>query len=290
MTVNSTYSVVIIARNEESHIKNTIESILSQTIKPHRIVVVDDGSTDTTPDILVELPVDVKRLPLRDDRDDIFSNTLHDIRNVGLRMVQNDPVRWVYSGDADIILPKAYCETIMKHSDECGAYIGAGNEEGRLDYLPMDSCRMIRHDWLRGVGMYTKWESVYLCVKALAAGHNTMVRQATDCRIVSQRPTGSNHAPTREYNQGRLSKRMGAPIPYVLWRAGGAAKAYGLGRGALFLRGWLKADQEVPEEMRRVYSTLVRDYMMVRMFGRFGRRYRMIMAHDDDMVCRGCKS
>ncbi len=46
------FSVVIPAYNEEGSIEGCLRSVLSQTIRPDRIIVVDDGSTDGTPDIL----------------------------------------------------------------------------------------------------------------------------------------------------------------------------------------------------------------------------------------------
>ena len=40
------------AHNEEALIKKTIESVISQTILPMRWVIVDDGSTDRTAEIV----------------------------------------------------------------------------------------------------------------------------------------------------------------------------------------------------------------------------------------------
>jgi glycosyltransferase involved in cell wall biosynthesis len=44
--------VVTPCRNEEEHLAGTIESMLAQHVRPTQWVIVDDGSTDTTPDIL----------------------------------------------------------------------------------------------------------------------------------------------------------------------------------------------------------------------------------------------
>lgn len=45
-------STVITAYNTERYIASTIESVLRQTRPSDEIIVVDDGSTDGTPDIL----------------------------------------------------------------------------------------------------------------------------------------------------------------------------------------------------------------------------------------------
>lgn len=279
---NSSYSAVIIARNEE-HIRKTVESQLDQTIRPYRIVVVDDGSTDATPDILREMPVDVKHLPVHEDKRDMYY-TLHDIRNAGLLVVQDDLVGWVYSGDADIILPPKYCKTIMDQAEKCGAYIGAGIEKNKFGQLPMDGCRMIKHSWFRSECMYTKWEGIYLCVKALAAGHRTMVRYTGDCVVTSQRPTGTAHSANRQYNQGALVQKIRAPIPYICWKAGVLTKSRVIRIGLLFLKGWWRAKIEVPDHTQRSYRQLSNEYLTVRLFGRLGRRQRMFRMHGDNMV------
>ena len=77
------YSAVIIARNEEKFIKTTIESLLQQSIKPYKIVVVDDGSTDTTPDILSAMPVTVTKIQDHKTEGSAYFNRLADIRNAG---------------------------------------------------------------------------------------------------------------------------------------------------------------------------------------------------------------
>ena len=45
-------SLVIPVYNEEKFVAKAIESCLDQTVKPKEIIVIDDGSTDKTPDIV----------------------------------------------------------------------------------------------------------------------------------------------------------------------------------------------------------------------------------------------
>ena len=46
------YALITPARNEASHIENTIRSVIGQTVLPRRWVIVSDGSTDGTDDIV----------------------------------------------------------------------------------------------------------------------------------------------------------------------------------------------------------------------------------------------
>ena len=50
---NLVYSVVIPAYNAEKYLPETLLSVLSQTIPPKQIIVVDDGSTDATAQIAI---------------------------------------------------------------------------------------------------------------------------------------------------------------------------------------------------------------------------------------------
>jgi len=47
-----TISVVIVVFNGERYLRQAIESALDQTCPPHEVVVIDDGSTDSTPEIV----------------------------------------------------------------------------------------------------------------------------------------------------------------------------------------------------------------------------------------------
>ena len=46
------YVLITPARNEEAFIEKTIESMIHQTVAPLKWVIVDDGSTDRTPEIV----------------------------------------------------------------------------------------------------------------------------------------------------------------------------------------------------------------------------------------------
>jgi glycosyltransferase involved in cell wall biosynthesis len=49
------YVVVLPAKDEEANIRDALESIVNQTIPPLRVLVIDDNSSDSTPQIVEEL-------------------------------------------------------------------------------------------------------------------------------------------------------------------------------------------------------------------------------------------
>ena len=55
MEKSPSYWALITVKNGADTISKSVESILSQTVKPSLICIVDDGSTDKTPMILTGL-------------------------------------------------------------------------------------------------------------------------------------------------------------------------------------------------------------------------------------------
>src|SRR6202795_491831 len=51
---NIKYVIITPARDEEAHLQKTIESVVAQTIRPIEWLIVNDGSTDRTGEIIDE--------------------------------------------------------------------------------------------------------------------------------------------------------------------------------------------------------------------------------------------
>ncbi len=65
-TTHPLISIIIPARNEARNIRRCIEALQFQTYSNLELIVVDDGSTDATADILEEIQATTQKTPQRD--------------------------------------------------------------------------------------------------------------------------------------------------------------------------------------------------------------------------------
>ena len=52
--MNRNYVLISPCRNEADYMRQTLDTVIAQSIRPARWVIVNDGSTDETPQILAE--------------------------------------------------------------------------------------------------------------------------------------------------------------------------------------------------------------------------------------------
>src|SRR3954471_10824120 len=85
-------SVIIPAYNVEAHIERAIRSVLRQTLQPREILVVDDGSTDRTGEIVMQFGAPVRLL--RQLRQGAAG-----ARNTGIRESRGDLIAFLDADD-----------------------------------------------------------------------------------------------------------------------------------------------------------------------------------------------
>lgn len=95
-------SIIIPAYNEESSIENCIKSLEKQTYKNREIIVIDDGSTDKTLEILSKLKV-------------LILNQIHQgpgvARNLGAKRAKGEILVFV---DADMTFDKIFLDNLTR--------------------------------------------------------------------------------------------------------------------------------------------------------------------------------
>src|SRR5262245_20932350 len=104
------YAVITPARNEEAYIEKTIQSVIAQTFLPAKWVIISDGSTDRTDEIvqryLVENPwIELIRMPEHRDRN--FVAKVHCV-NAAYKRMQSLDFDIIVNLDADVSFEKDY--------------------------------------------------------------------------------------------------------------------------------------------------------------------------------------
>ena len=110
------YALITPARNEDDKIAKTIESVVAQTLRPQRWVIVDDGSTDRTAEIAEQYAarhtwITVLRRSPRIDRS--FAGKAHAV-NAGLEQLAGLDIEVVGNLDADVTFAPDYLAFIME--------------------------------------------------------------------------------------------------------------------------------------------------------------------------------
>jgi len=114
------YVLITPARNEERFIPKLMESVTTQTILPMRWVIVDDGSTDKTAEIVSGYLSKydwIELLRLSPHRDRSFAAKVNAF-NAGFDRVKNLPFEVVGNLDSDVSFEPDYLELLMNKFQE----------------------------------------------------------------------------------------------------------------------------------------------------------------------------
>lgn len=261
MTTGEGQRVVIISpcRDEEATLRNTIACMKVQTRPPHLWVVVDDGSTDATPEILAEAEREIPwlRVVRREDRGfRKVGGGVIDAFYAGLETV-DEPYDFVAKMDVDLEFDPGYLEAILGYFDADPMLAAASGkvyrregagyvEEFMIDEMVAGQFKLYRREAFEKIGGFVRevmWDGIDFH-RARMSGYRTASLHDPQLRIVHLRLMGSSD---RSVYRGRMRWGagqwfMGSWLPYVC--ASGILrmheKPYGIG-GLLIVVGYLKA-------------------------------------------------
>jgi poly-beta-1,6-N-acetyl-D-glucosamine synthase len=162
------YVLVTPARNEAQFIESTIRSVAAQTISPTKWVIVSDGSTDGTDDIVrkyaIEYPwIELMRTPDRSERH--FAGKVHAF-NAGYAKVKHLSYEAIGSLDADISFDHDYFAFLLGKltEDQRLGLVGTPFKDSRdaiYDYRFVSiehvsgACQLFRRECFEQIGGYT---------------------------------------------------------------------------------------------------------------------------------------
>ena len=115
-----TYVLITPARNEAQFIELTIQSVVAQTIRPIRWVIVSDGSTDGTDDIVKRYAADhpwIELLRTPERRERHFAGKVYAF-NAGYAVVRHLEYDAIASLDGDISFEEDYFQFLLRKLSE----------------------------------------------------------------------------------------------------------------------------------------------------------------------------
>lgn len=166
--MNSRYVLITPARNEERFIERTIQCIAAQRLLPLKWVIVNDGSTDSTREIVKHyLPkypwIELVNLPVNRDRS--FAKKVYAF-NAGHERLRHLDFEILANLDADISIDEDYCAFLVAKFDadptlgvagtifkeEGGYSSGTDSFEGQNHVA--GGCQMFRRECFEQIGGY----------------------------------------------------------------------------------------------------------------------------------------
>ncbi|MFK7782059.1 glycosyltransferase [Psychroserpens sp.] len=252
------FYIIIPAHNEEDSIALTLESLVSQTHLPKRIVVVNDNSTDNTQNIIQKFTNSYQFLTLVN----INSSDKHlpgaKIINAfykGYETLDKD-YDIICKFDADLIFPNNYLEQLAKHfhnNKNLGMAAGFCYIKKNDDWILEN---LTRKDHIRGalkayrktcfedIGKLKKsigWDTVD---ELLAKYYNWTITTDESLHVKHLKPTGLSYNKNSKYSQGEAFYKMRYGITLTILTAlKMALKKRSLSVFNNYLKGYYKANR-----------------------------------------------
>lgn len=261
------YVLISPCRNEAAHMRRTLDSVVAQTVTPALWVIVDDGSTDETPQILADYAAkhDWIRVVAKPDRGHrAVGPGVIEAFYAGLDTVSLEDFAYLCKLDLDLDLPQGYFEGLMARMQD-NPRIGTASgkpyvlrngqlvSERRGDEMSVGMTKFYRVACFKAIGGFVPevmWDALD-CHKARQLGWIALSWDDPDLRFEHLRPMGSSqtsiHTGRRRHGFGQYYMgsdplffaatcifRMAEP-PYVL---GGLAMFQG------YLGAWWRGEKQ----------------------------------------------
>jgi biofilm PGA synthesis N-glycosyltransferase PgaC len=280
------YVLISPCRNEASFMRQTLDSVIGQSARPTKWVIVDDGSTDETPAILAQYASrhDWISIVTRGDRGHrAVGPGVVDAFYSGYQTVDRGAYDFVCKLDLDLLLPPRYFEILIErmNSDSriatCSgkSYI---HQDGQLVYerhgddTSLGMTKFYRIDRFEEIGGFVRevmWDGID-CHLCRMHGWIACSWDEPELRFVHLRPMGSSQQSvyTGRMRHGYGQYFMGTGFLFLAASALSRLnqKPYVLGSLAM-MWGWINsAAQRKPRYDNLIFRRFLRRYQMRALF------------------------
>jgi glycosyltransferase involved in cell wall biosynthesis len=233
------YTIVSPVKNESAHIEHTLKSVIKQTVLPMEWVIVDDGSTDNTLQIIQDFASKHEWIRVVENKthDEARSGGSKVVRafNRGFSTIDDHSYDFIVKLDGDLKLPQNYFETVIETFIQnpkvgiCGGYIlnkvcDELIKEIEIDYHVRGAFKSVRKTCFDEIGGFKEiwnWDGVDQ-MEAMMRGWETKV---FDLPVIHYRPTSTAYNPYRfHFKDGRFAYRLRVNFSLLLLRMGGRIK------------------------------------------------------------------
>jgi glycosyltransferase involved in cell wall biosynthesis len=230
-----TYALVTAAYNEESYIERTLQAVVAQTIRPTKWIIVDDGSTDRTGEIIQRYAdqyrfIEPSRIMEGHPRN--LTAQVHAI-NKGFSLLRSTGHDFIGNLDADISFEASYFEKLLKKFEEnvqlglAGGLICEmrhGKFQERKCNNPMSvahAVQMFRRECLEALGGYRlfTWAGADWYAEVSLRMKGWHVQTLSELKALHHRPNGQGFGRVRYlYRGGIMDYYMGCHPVFEVFR------------------------------------------------------------------------
>ncbi len=232
--MDDSYLIISPCRNEAEFIRSTLDSVVSQSVKPTKWIIVDDGSTDETANILQQYAdqfsfIEVISKPDRGHRS--VGPGVIEAFNVALKQINLDDYQFICKLDLDLEIPGRYFEILIEKMREtprigtCSGkpYYRDGEwlvSEKRGDELSVGMTKFYRVSCFKQIGGFVSevmWDAID-CHRCRQLGWIACSWDLPQLRFVHLRVMGSSDKGiyTGKLRHGFGQYFMGTGLTYML--------------------------------------------------------------------------
>jgi len=270
-TSQPVYVLISPARNEAMFIEQTIKSVIGQTARPVKWVIVSDGSTDGTDDIVKKYAaehawIELVRMPERKERH--FAGKVHAF-NAGYERVKNLNYNIIGNLDADITFEEDYMSFLLSKFSE-NPRLGVGGTPFREESQQYDyrftsaehvsgACQLFRRECFEAIGGYIPLKAggidLAAVLNARMKGWQTRTFTEKTCQHHKKTQSAKYSSLKAIFRSGYHDYLMGGhPIWQIFRSSYQMSKKPFLVGGSVLLAGYLwamltRADQIVSNEL-----------------------------------------